>query len=82
MNWITSVLTPNQWMVVWLGIGLLIFIALYVWDIWADDPLMHGAGRGNPIPMFIVAGIGTFFLSSLFMGGGYVIDWLVWMWSN
>lgn len=82
MNWITAVATTNQWVVIWLVIALVSFIALYVWDIVAEDPTGHGAGVGNPIPMLCLALGGTLFLIAIFLGGGYVVDWVIWMWNN
>lgn len=82
MNWITAVATTNQWIVIWLGIGLVVFIALYALDIEFDDPLNHGAGRGNPIPTFLVTVFGVALLALLVMGVGYVVDWVIWMWNN
>lgn len=82
MNWITAVATTNQWVIIWLAIGFIAFIVLYILDIIFDDPTRHGAGRGNPIPVLVVTGIGILFLVMLTMGVGYVMDWIIWMWNN
>jgi hypothetical protein len=39
-------------------------------------------GKGIPLPMLFVAIFGTIVLALLFMGIGYVIDWVIWMWNN
>ena len=82
MNWITSVATTNQWTVIWLAVGVVAFTVLYIWDIVAEDPINHGGGVGNPFPMAVVSIFGTFLLVGLFIGGGYLVDWVIWMWNN
>lgn len=80
LNWITDVLTTNQWIVVWLGFGLVFFVAIYI--TWAQDPDEKLAGRFNPLPALFLATAGTLVLSMGFMGVGALIDGLIWMWNN
>lgn len=82
MNWITDVLTSNQWTVVWLAVGLVLFVLLYIWHVTWHDPLGTDAGRWNPLPMLWIAGFGTMLFAGLFMGVGFIIDGLIWMWNN
>lgn len=80
LNWITDVLTTNQWIVVWLGFGVVLFLTIY--SVWVQDPDEKLAGRFNPLPALFLSIAGTLVLSTVFMGVGALIDGLIWMWNN